>query len=122
MRDVQFDKSLFVNFRTQTILDNLLCSYQGLPKEVNYMIIGAPGVGKTTIILDMLANIRIVQPRARILFISAEMNEIDLAVYVERFPKFRDLDILFVESGFDEDSHSWQVVPTRSTKAGTLWQ
>lgn len=110
MRDVQFDKSLFVNFRTRTILDNLLCSYQGLPKGVNYMIIGDPGVGKTTIILDMLANIRAAQPAARILFISAEMNEIDLAVYVERFPKFRDLDILFVESGFDEDSHSWQVV------------
>ncbi len=110
MRDVQFDKSLFVNFRTQTILDNLLCSYQGLPKGVNYMIIGDPGVGKTTIILNMLANIHIVQPQTRILFISAEMNEIDLAVYVERFPKFRDLDILFVESGFDEDSHSWQVV------------
>lgn len=110
MRDVQFDKSLFVNFRTQTILDRLLCSYQGLPKGVNYMIIGDPGVGKTTIILDMLANIHIVQPRTRILFISAEMNEIDLAVYVERFPKFSDLDILFVESGFDEDTHSWQVV------------
>ena len=56
MRDVQFDKNLFVNFRTRTILDNLLCSYQGLPKGVNYMIIGDPGVGKTTIILDMLAN------------------------------------------------------------------
>ena len=110
MRDVQFDKNLFVNFRTRTILDNLLCSYQGLPKGVNYMIIGDPGVGKTTIILDMLANIRAAQPAARILFISAEMNEIDLAVYVERFPKFSDLDILFVESGFDDDSHTWQAV------------
>ena len=110
MRDVQFDKNLFVNFRTRTILDNLLCSYQGLPRGVNYMIIGDPGVGKTTIILDMLANIRAAQPSTRMLFISAEMNEIDLAVYVERFPKFSDLDILFVESGFDEDSHTWQAV------------
>lgn len=110
MRDVRFDKSLFVNFRTRTVLDNLLCSYQGLPKGVNYMIIGDPGVGKTTIILDMLANIHAVQPAARILFISAEMNEIDLAVYVVRFPKFSDLDILFVECGFDEDAHTWQLV------------
>ncbi len=110
MRDVQFDKNLFVNFHTHTILDNLLCSYQGLPKGVNYMIIGDPGVGKTTIILDMLANIHAVQPQTRILFISAEMNEIDLAVYVERFPKFGDLDILFVEGGFDGDSHSWRTV------------
>lgn len=110
MRDVQFDKDLFINFRTLTILDNLLCSYQGLPKGVNYMIIGDPGVGKTTIILDMLANIRKAQPSARILFISAEMNEIDLAIYVERFPKFGDLDILFIEGGFDECGHSWQTV------------
>lgn len=110
MRDVRFDKDLFINFRTQTILDNLLCSYQGLPKGVNYMIIGDPGVGKTTIILDMLANIRKAQPSARILFISAEMNEIDLAIYVERFPKFGDLDILFIEGGIDECGHSWQTV------------
>lgn len=110
MRDVRFDKDLFINFRTRTILDNLLCSYQGLPKGVNYMIIGDPGVGKTTIILDMLANIRKAQPSARILFISAEMNEIDLAIYVERFPKFGDLNILFIEGGFDECSHSWQMV------------
>lgn len=110
MRDVRFDKDLFINFRTRTILDNLLCSYQGLPKGVNYMIIGDPGVGKTTIILDMLANIRKAQPSARTLFISAEMNEIDLAIYVERFPKFGDLDILFIEGGFDECGHSWQAV------------
>lgn len=110
MRDVRFDKDLFINFRTRTMLDNLLCSYQGLPKGVNYMIIGDPGVGKTTIILDMLANIRKAQPSARILFISAEMNEIDLAIYVERFPKFGDLDILFIEGGFDECGHSWQTV------------
>ena len=110
MRDVRFGKELFSNFRTRTVLDNLLCSYQGLPKGVNYMIIGDPGVGKTTVILDMLANFRKHHPAAKILFISAEMNEIDLAIYVERYPKFGDLDILFVESNPDEESHNWQVV------------
>lgn len=110
MRDVRFGKELFSNFHTRTVLDNLLCSYQGLPKGVNYMIIGDPGVGKTTVILDMLANFRKYHPASKILFISAEMNEIDLAIYVERYPKFGDLDILFVESNPDEDSHNWQVV------------
>ena len=110
MRDVRFGKELFSNFRTRTVLDNLLCSYQGLPKGVNYMIIGDPGVGKTTVILDMLANFRTHHPAAKILFISAEMNEIDLAIYVERYPKFGDLDRLFVESNPDEESHNWQVV------------
>ncbi len=110
MRDLEFDKSLFVNFSTGTVLDELLCSYKGLPKGVNYMIIGDPGVGKTTILLDMLSNIRRLQPQTRILFISAEMNEIDLAIYVERFPKFSDIEILFVESDFDNPTRNLQTV------------
>ena len=69
------------------------------------MIIGDPGVGKTTIILDLIANIEKHKDAARVLFISAEMNEIDLAIYVQRYPKFGDLNILFVESDFDGNSH-----------------
>lgn len=110
MSDLHFSSSLFENYHTGTVLDKLLCSYSGLPKGVNYMIIGDPGVGKTTIILDMLANIQKKQPQARILFVSAEMNEIDLAIYVQRFPKFGDLDILFIESQIDEDSHNWNTL------------
>lgn len=56
---MQFAPELFQNFMSGTVLDELLCSYQGLPKGVNYMIIGDPGVGKTTIILDLLSNIRL---------------------------------------------------------------
>ncbi len=105
MRDVRFEPGLFVNYRSGTVLDNLLCSYQGLPKGVNYMVIGDPGVGKTTIILDLIANIERQAAGTRILFISAEMNEIDLAVYVQRYPKFGDLNIMFVESDFDGNRH-----------------
>ena len=108
MKDVKFDKDLFINFMSGTILDRLLCSYQGLPKGVNYMVIGDPGVGKTTIILDMISNIQHRHPSIKILFISAEMNEIDLAIYVQRFPKFSELNILFVEADFNTESHCIQ--------------
>ena len=112
MRDIHLDESLFRNYLTGTVLDELLCSYKGLPKGVNYMVIGDPGVGKTTIILDMLADIRLKNPGVRVLFVSAEMNEIDLAVYVKRFPKFQDIDILFVESEFDEgcQTHNYHML------------
>ena len=103
MRDVKFEPSLFQNYLTGTALDELLCSYKGLPKGVNYMVIGDPGVGKTTIIMDMLSGIRMISSSARVLFISAEMNEIDLAVYVQRFPKFKDLDILFIKADFSSE-------------------
>lgn len=76
---MHFNPELFCNYMSGTVLDELLCSYKGLPKGVNYMIIGDPGVGKTTIILDLLSNIRSFNPGVRVLFISAEMNEIDLA-------------------------------------------
>ena len=110
MKDVQFSKTLFENYYTGTVVDSLLCSYNGLPKGVNYMIIGDPGSGKTTIILDMLANIQHKHLGAKILFISAEMNEIDLAIYVERYPKFKYIDILFVESDIDSDTRNWQTI------------
>lgn len=112
MKDVRFRAELFENYHSMTALDDLLCSYKGLPKGVNYMIIGDPGVGKTTVILDLIANISRHAQGARILFISAEMNEIDLAIYVQRFPKFQDLDILFIEASFDEDEpvHNFEKV------------
>ena len=105
MRELRFEPELFVNYQSGTVLDDLLCSYQGLPKGVNYMIMGDPGVGKTTIILDLIANIANHSKTARILFISAEMNEIDLAIYVQRYPKFGDLNIMFVESDFEGERH-----------------
>lgn len=114
MRDMRFDPELFRNYLSGTVLDELLCSYKGLPKGVNYMIIGDPGVGKTTIILDLLSNIRIHNPGSRVLFISAEMNEIDLAIYVQRFPKFQDLDILFIEANFEEESESHNLETVRN--------
>lgn len=80
MKDVKFDSNLFVNYMSETILDRLLCNYKGLPNGANSMIIGDPGVGETTIILDLISNIQQLNPSIKILFISAEMNEIDLAI------------------------------------------
>lgn len=56
MCDVSFDTKLFETFQCGTPLDDLLSSHVGLPRGVNYMIIGDPGVGKTTIILDLMAE------------------------------------------------------------------
>ena len=110
MRDVRFGAELFENYHSMTALDDLLCSYKGLPKGVNYMIIGDPGVGKTTVILDLIANISRQAQRARVLFISAEMNEIDLAIYVKRYPKFGNLDIMFVEADFEGEKKHLQEI------------
>ena len=120
MRDIRFEKGLFENWRTGKIMDELLCSYKGLPKGVNYMVIGDPGVGKTTIILDMLSDLS-VNSGARVLFVSVEMNEIDLAIYVQRFPKFQNLDILFVEGEFEQEPHSCKTLERLSAILDQGW-
>lgn len=34
MRDIRFDTNLFQNYLSGTVLDEILCSYKGLPKGV----------------------------------------------------------------------------------------
>ena len=120
MKDIQFEKGLFENWMTGKIMDELLCSYKGLPKGVNYMVIGDPGVGKTTIILDLLSDLSMYNS-AKVLFVSAEMNEIDLAIYVQRFPKFQNLDILFVEGEFEQEPHSCKTLERLSSILDQGW-
>ena len=120
MKDIQFEKGLFENWMTGKIMDELLCSYKGLPKGVNYMVIGDPGVGKTTIILDLLSDLSTYNS-AKVLFVSAEMNEIDLAIYVQRFPKFQNLDILFVEGEFDQESYGCKTLERLSAILDQGW-
>ena len=120
MKDIQFEKGLFENWMTGKIMDELLCSYKGLPKGVNYMVIGDPGVGKTTIILDLLSDLSLYNS-AKVLFVSAEMNEIDLAIYVQRFPKFQNLDIFFIESEFEQEPHSCKTLERLSSILDQGW-
>ena len=120
MKDIQFEKGLFENWMTGKIMDELLCSYKGLPKGVNYMVIGDPGVDKTTIILDLLSDLSLYNS-ANVLFVSAEMNEIDLAIYVQRFPKFQNLDILFVEGEFEQEPHSCKTLERLSSILDQGW-
>lgn len=56
----------------------------------------------TTVTLDILSNAQ--KNGSNVLFISAEMNQVDLYLYVQRYPKFGDLDIFFPqEIGDNED-------------------
>lgn len=111
LKDIVISKQqLFENYKTYTILDSLLSSHQGLPKGVNYMMIGDPGAGKTTIAMDMISNIQIHQPKIKILFISAEMNEIDISIYLNRFKKFGLIYTLFINSDITNDTHYYDYI------------
>ena len=86
MADFTYDKSLFTPMPTGKRVDSLFSSEGGLMKGTNYAFVGDPGVGKTTVLLDMLADMQ--AKGQKVLFVSGEMNRIDMVGYVRRFPKF----------------------------------
>ena len=110
MRDYKLDPSMTQNFLTGTLLDYLLSTPGGLPKGANYLVLGDPGSGKSTISFDMAANIQIGYPDARVLVIEAEMNALETAPFAYRFPKIAALPILFVGGGIQGSSHTCQAL------------
>ena len=94
MNDVQFNDDLFIPIKTKTIVDSVLSTEGGLFPGTNTVIIGDPGVGKSTVLLDWVADFQ--KQGIKVLFISGEMNDIDMYGYVKRFPKFGQVPIMFM--------------------------
>ena len=95
MKDVVFNDDLFIPIKTKTIVDSVLSTEGGLFPGTNTVVIGDPGVGKSTVLLDWIADMQ--KQGKKVLFISGEMNDIDMYGYVKRFPKFGSLAILFMQ-------------------------
>lgn len=94
MRDIRFDPLLFETMKTGKPIDDLLSSDSGFPRSTNFVLVGDPGIGKSTVSMDILADLKANGHSA--LFISGEMDRVDLYRYVQRYPKFGDLEILFL--------------------------
>lgn len=101
MNDLKFEKNLFNPLKTGRKIDEFFSSEGGVMPGTNTVVTGDPGVGKTTVLLDILADMH--DKGKRVLFVSGEMNAIDMVGYVRRFPKFGDLPILFMGEQDEED-------------------
>lgn len=120
LSDLKINDSLFTPIVTNTVFDKFVSTEGGLLPGSNIMAAGAPGVGKTSVLLEMLARMQ--QANKKVLFISAEMSELDMARYMQRFPNWANLPILFLNN-YDEASNlvieqvlnqGWDVVLTDS--------
>jgi predicted ATP-dependent serine protease len=101
--DLQYDENIFRPLKTGDAIDYIFSSEGGIYPATNYMIIGDPGIGKSTQTLDILAKIKRTDPTKRVLFISGEMNEIDMYGYVKRYPAFGRIPTLFLCDYLDEN-------------------
>ena len=98
--DLNINDNLFIPIETGTIFDKFASTEGGFMPGTNIMAAGAPGVGKTTVLLDLLASAH--ESGKKVLFISAEMSQIDMARYLKRFPHWGQLPILFLADYVDE--------------------
>lgn len=121
--DLAFSDDLFRPIMTGTPVDKFLSTDGGFMPGSNLMAAGAPGVGKTTVLLELLSKVVQLDPTKRVLFISAEMNKLDMARYLKRFPQWGQLPILFLSDYVDEDpkevieqclNQGWDLVLTDS--------
>lgn len=94
MRNITFNDDLFIPMKTKTIVDSILSTEGGVFPGTNTVVIGDPGVGKSTVLLDWVCNMQ--AQGKKVLFISGEMNDIDMYGYVKRFPKFGKVPIMFM--------------------------
>ena len=120
LEDLNINPDLFIPMAAGNVLDKLISNDGGILPATNVMAAGAPGVGKTTVLLDYLAGLQ--KNGHKVMFISAEMNEMDMARYLKRFPNWSSLPILFLNN-YENNSNlviekvlnqGWDVVLTDS--------
>ena len=58
MRNIKFNDDLFIPIKTKTIVDTILSTEGGVFPGTNTVVIGDPGVGKSTVLLDWLADFK----------------------------------------------------------------
>jgi predicted ATP-dependent serine protease len=101
--DLDYDDRIFIPMKTGQAIDYMFSSEGGIYPATNYMVIGDPGIGKSTQTLDILAQITKTDPTKKVLFISGEMNQIDMYGYVKRYPAFGKIPTLFLCDYIDEN-------------------
>lgn len=87
VEDMEFPS--FGLFRTNKKIDDLFSDHEeggGLYGGTVNIVIGESGVGKSTVMLDLLASIVEQNPEARILYISSEMTRNDIMFYYRKTP------------------------------------
>lgn len=107
LRDSKFDEGLFIPMESGLPIDHCFSGDAdhpngGILPATNYIVIGDPGIGKSSVTIEHAACVQEMNPDKKVLFISGEMTEMDMIPYTKRFPKWLDLETLFVSDLTDE--------------------
>lgn len=100
--DLDIDASLFDSLPTNTVFDQFCSTEGGFLPGTNVMFAAGPGLGKTTIGCELISKLH--DSGKKVIFISAEMNQIDMSRYLKRFPHWGQIPMLFLADYSDNSA------------------
>ena len=103
LKDIVIDERMFDQMKSGLALDELISHEGGVPSATNIIACGDPGIGKTTILLDLLSAIQLKDSSKKCLFISGEMGKKQMFKYTQRFPQFGVVETIFVSDYVDHN-------------------
>jgi archaellum biogenesis ATPase FlaH len=97
INDLEFPR--FGKYKTGKFIDSLLSDHDedgGLYTGTVNVVVGESGVGKSTVMLDVIANIQKQNPDAKVLYVSSEMTRNDIYFYKQKTPIIGDIPTLLM--------------------------
>ncbi len=102
LRDLHFDPALFKPWKTGKPIDYLMSRKGGLMPGTVTVLAGGPGVGKTSVGLDILVCLVRNYPELPVVYITGEMTESDMYEEAEYYPALMDVPTLYLNRWVDK--------------------
>ena len=97
IQDMEFPE--FKLHQTGKLIDTLFSDHEaggGLYGGTVNIVVGESGVGKSTVLLDVLASIQSKNPDVKILYVSSEMTRNDILFYYKKTPSIANVPTLLL--------------------------
>ena len=96
LTDFNFLPEVFIPLKSGKFLDTIISKKGGTMPATITVVVGEPGSGKTTMLVDKMAGIESIDKNKKCLYISSEMNPIDNMELAEDLPQLMDLNTLYL--------------------------
>ena len=96
LTDFNFPAEVFIPLKSGKFIDNMISKKGGTMPATITIVVGEPGSGKTTMLVDKMTGIERHNPGKKCLYISSEMNPIDNRELAEELPQLMNLNTLYM--------------------------
>lgn len=96
LTDFNFPPEVFIPLKSGKFIDTVISKKGGTMPATISIVVGEPGSGKTTMLVDKMTGIERHNPEKKCLYISSEMNPIDNRELAEELPQLMNLNTLYM--------------------------